>query len=205
MDNQYDAYCMADPHFYDTPTVIRRAELDFAVTARAVPDGWRRNEQDDWLVYRPEDVTLPGQGWKVHVAACLDNADEVLGIVWDYAVSRRLAFKYLRGRHIMLKCNAKYAHRGSSGKLVTLYPTDEAQLELVLKELGDLLDGQPGPYILSDLRWGDGPLHVRYGAFTEPRHVVERGVLRPAIVDDAGRLVADLVASVAAWHPASRS
>jgi hypothetical protein len=33
--------------------------------------------------------------------------------------------------------------------------------------LGELLYGQPGPYILSDLRWGSGPLYVRYGGFAE--------------------------------------
>ncbi|WP_405000577.1 class III lanthionine synthetase LanKC N-terminal domain-containing protein [Kitasatospora cathayae] len=32
-------------------------------------------------------------------------------------------------------------------------------------ELGKLLDGEAGPYILTDLRWGNGPLHVRYGGF----------------------------------------
>ena len=34
-----------------------------------------------------------------------------------------------------------------------------------LRELGELLDGFEGPYILTDLRWRDGPLYVRYGAF----------------------------------------
>lgn len=69
---------------------------------------------------------------------------------------------------------------------------DEQELHRTLKELGDLLEGEPGPYILSDLRWNDGPLYVRYGAFarrycTDPdgdRHV-------PAIEAPDGTMVPD--------------
>ena len=84
--------------------------------------------------------------------------------VWDYCVPRGIAFKFLRNEPVMLMVNSKSAPRGSSGKLVTIYPTDEAQLELMLKELDELLHGVRGPYILSDLRYGEGPLFVRYGA-----------------------------------------
>lgn len=191
MDTQYDVYCMADRLFFDAPTTIRLEKLQFAVAGRPVPAGWQRTELDDWLVYRPPGVELPAQGWKIHVSACLDNADAVLDTVWDYCVPRRITFKFLCGRHILLNANAKYADRGSSGKLVTLYPVDEVHLAQILDELGALLEGQPGPYILSDLRWKDGPLYVRYGGYTERRNFFDRGVLEPAIVDDSGRPVPD--------------
>ena len=86
--------------------------------------------------------------------------------------------------------NAKYAPRRGSGKFITIYPADDAELELVCKELGDLLDGEPGPYILSDLRIGTGPLYVRYGAFAE-RYCLSAGKVVPAIADADGRLVPD--------------
>jgi tRNA A-37 threonylcarbamoyl transferase component Bud32 len=191
VDKRYEIYCMADPLFYDAPTTLRRDGLAFGVADRPVPDGWRRDDHDDWLVYRPIGVPLPEQGWKVHASARLENAEEVLATAWDYCVARQVAFKFLRGRHIMLNYNAKYADRGASGKLITIYPIDDAQFEMLLKELGELLDGQPGPYILSDLRWGGGPLYVRYGGFTERNHVFDRGTVEPAIVDGAGRLVPD--------------
>lgn len=191
MDAQYDMYCMADRMFFDAPTTIHRDELQFAVTGRPVPPGWQRVELDDWLVYRPPGVNLPAQGWKIHVAACLDNADTVLDTVWDYCVPRRITFKFLCGRHILLSANAKYADRGSSGKLVTMYCVDEEHLAQILHELDVLLHGQPGPYILSDLRWNDGPLFVRYGGFTERRGFFDRGMPEPAIADDSGRLVPD--------------
>ncbi|WP_445009688.1 class III lanthionine synthetase LanKC N-terminal domain-containing protein [Streptomyces rishiriensis] len=85
------------------------------------------------------------------------------------AVRNRVAFKFLPGLETLFLANAKYAHRGSSGKFVTVYPSDESECERILAELGDVLDGLPGRCILSDLRWRDGPLHVRYGALAD-RH-----------------------------------
>lgn len=113
-------------------------------------------------------------------------------VVWDYCVPRRLPFKFVPSLGEVHLRNTKYADRGSSGKFATVYPVDEQELHRTLKELGDLLEGEPGPYILSDLRWNDGPLYVRYGAFarrycTDPdgdRHV-------PAIEAPGGTMVPD--------------
>jgi serine/threonine protein kinase len=91
----------------------------------------------------------------------------------------------------MVMVNSKSAPRGSSGKLVTIYPTDENRLELVLKELDDLLQGVRGPYILSDLRYAEGPLFVRYGAFVSRYCLNEGGERALALEDDHGRLVPD--------------
>jgi class III lanthionine synthetase len=184
-------YCLADPLFYDSMTQVREERFGFEFTRRPVPLGWERTELADWLVHRPVGVSVPAQGWKVHVSACLDNAEKVLTTVWGYCLGRRIPFKFLRGLDALLLANAKYAHRGSSGKFVTMYPADEAQLEIVLNELGEALAGNQGPYILSDLRWGEGPLYVRYGGFAERHCVSETGALVLAIEDPDGRLVPD--------------
>jgi tRNA A-37 threonylcarbamoyl transferase component Bud32 len=68
---------------------------------------------------------------------------------------------------------------------------DEAQLKDVLTELGEMLDGYQGPYVLSDLRWGNGPLYVRYGGFAERHCMSETGSLELAIENPEGRLVPD--------------
>jgi tRNA A-37 threonylcarbamoyl transferase component Bud32 len=134
---------------------------------------------------------MPSQGWKIHVSATLDNCDEILEQVWDYCIPLGLPFKFQRNRAALLLANAKYAHRGSSGKFITLYPRDEAQLERVLGELDAELRGAAGPYILSDLRWAEGPLYVRYGGFA-PRYCLgDTGQLVLAITDPEGRLVPD--------------
>src|SRR5262249_27676308 len=76
-------------------------------------------------------------------------------------------------------------------KLVTIYPVDDTTCEKILMELGEVLDGEPSPYILTDLRWGRGPLYVRYGAFVNRRCLSEDGQLVAAMEDDTGALVPD--------------
>ncbi|MGW1957236.1 class III lanthionine synthetase LanKC [Streptomyces sp. NPDC001920] len=191
MDKRYEVYCLTHPHFYDTPS-HGRTRGHFRQTSLPAPASWTRTELGDWVVLRPAGTTLPPQGWKIHVSACLDDAQKVLDAVWDYCVPRRIAFKFLPARQTLFLANAKYAHRGSSGKFVTVYPRDEAQCERVLRELGTVLDGLPGPYILSDLRWGRGPLYVRYGGFADRHCVSADGVVEQALEDPSGRLVPDV-------------
>lgn len=188
----YEVYCLLDPLFYDSPaSKTAKRDPDFEWAGCPVPEGWERAEFDDWILYAPLDVELPPQGWKVHASARLQNAPEVVATVWDYCIPRRIPFKFIRGRGLFLTRNLKYAHRGSSGKLVTIYPRDEAQLEVVLNELGARLDGQPGPYILSDLRWGKGPLYVRYGGFAERYCIGPTGAQELAITNGDGQRVPD--------------
>ncbi len=191
MEDRYDAYVMADQTFYDVLHARPADASPFAVAGRDLPFGWERKDQDDWLVFDPGNAVLPMQGWKIHVSACLDNAERVLGKVWDYCVPREIEFKFLRSHAALLARVSKYAARGFSGKLVTIYPPDDKACEAILRELGEVLDGEPGPYILTDLRWGKGPLFVRYGAFVNRFTVGSDGQLTGAIADDTGKLVPD--------------
>ncbi|WP_069885517.1 class III lanthionine synthetase LanKC [Streptomyces luteocolor] len=203
MDKRYEVYCLADRHFYETPDRLSSAGAaddarapEFPVTRRPLPDGWRSGRFGDWLSFVPVDdggapLPAPQQGWKIHVSATLDNAARVTEIVWDYCVPRAVPFKLVPARHLLHLRNSKYAGRDTSGKAVTVYPADEHQLHEILSELGDLLEGYEGPYILTDLRWHQGPLYVRYGAFTRRMCDNGKGTLVPAIEDGEGNLVPD--------------
>ncbi len=200
MDKRYEVYALADGQFYDTPdrlaTAAQEPPTPFATACRAVPDGWHTGRTGDWLTMTPlgaDGTPLPGpeQGWKVHASATAANADRIAGIVWDYCVPRRIPFKFVPAPHLLHLRNAKYAGRDTSGKFVTVYPADEEQLHRVLCELGALLEGFEGPYVLTDLRWAEGPLYVRYGAFARRYVVDERGSLVLAVRDGDGRLVPD--------------
>ncbi|MBW8483708.1 class III lanthionine synthetase LanKC [Actinomadura parmotrematis] len=189
----YEPYCLADSLFYDKPTRQQTDLSDFPMVDRPVPAGWARHESDVWMYYGPADgPRLPDQGWKVHVSACLDDAERALEACWDYCLERGVAFKYLRGRSVLMLTNSKSASRGGSGKLVTVYPRDEAELETVLRDLDERLAGVQGPYILSDLRYGEGPLFVRYGGFTDRKCIGKDGELVPAIENGDGELVPDI-------------
>ncbi|MGY0062280.1 class III lanthionine synthetase LanKC [Streptomyces sp. LZ34] len=214
MDKRYEVFCLVDRYFYETPDRLsadaRDSESRYEAAQRPAPVGWETFTSGDWLHVNPvlPDGTprpgRPNQGWKVHVSACLDNAEKSAAKVWDYCVPREIPFKFVPTAHALHLRNSKYAGRGSSGKFATIYPADEAELHTVLRELGELLAGEPGPYILTDLRWQDGPLYVRYGGFAQRFCVADAddsgaaagsgaagGALVPAIEDPSGRLVPD--------------
>jgi len=191
MDVRYEPFCFADPLFYDSPRRWQRNASDFEAAGARVPAGWQRSERDLWIVLQPEGLRLPSQGWKIHVSATPDNAERVLAKVSEYCFARRLLFKFLRGPAVLLMQNSKYAPRGSSGKLLTVYPRDEPELECTLSGLDALVGGEPGPYVLSDLRWNAGPLYTRYGGFAELYHVGEYGERELALRRPDGVMVTD--------------
>ncbi|GAB2826990.1 class III lanthionine synthetase LanKC [Streptomyces daliensis] len=221
MDKRYEVFCLADRYFYETPDRLSAATdaADAAATTatdsvespesqgvqgsgsvspdafptarRPVPEGWRSTRSGDWLELRPVEGEFPLQGWKIHASACLGNADAVAAAVSAYCIPRGIPFKFVPDRTLLYLRNAKYAGRGTSGKFATIYPNGEEQLRTVLTELGEVLHGEQGPYILTDLRWREGPLYVRYGGFA-PRFCLDaKGTLVPAIEDGEGRLVPD--------------
>lgn len=191
MDLRYEAYCFADRQFYDLQSSTESTPNDdFSVELPALPPDWTTVERNVWRHHHPAGAQLPNQGWKIHVSAGLDNAGAVLKATFDYCVERRIPFKYLQTISIVLARNSKYAPRDGSGKLITIYPKDTEQLETICTELAQVLDGEHGAYILSDLRFGKGPLYVRYGGFAEQWLEVD-GQQVLAIAGPDGELVAD--------------
>ncbi|WP_017539203.1 class III lanthionine synthetase LanKC [Nocardiopsis halophila] len=199
MSKGYGVFCDADRHFYDTP---RRRASDapdaggggdrlFAAARRPAPEGWRSHREGDWLALRPLDHRLPEQGWKIHVSARPDNAESVLERVWDFCVERSLAFKFVPTQYLLHNRNAKYADRGASGKFITVYPGGDEECGAAAAALDGLVGGEPGPYILSDVRWNRGPVHLRYGSFTKRYCYDENGEAVPALEGPAGALVPD--------------
>jgi tRNA A-37 threonylcarbamoyl transferase component Bud32 len=197
VEKQYELYCLANPIFYDSPLRSGR-HAHFQVINRPLPAGWQRTPHGDWMMYRPPDSAMaphsamPRQGWKIHVSACPENAAGTLARVWEYCVPREVPFKVISSELGVRMRNMKYAPRPASGKAATIYPASDAACERVLRELGADLAGAPGPYILSDLRYGDGPLYVRYGGFAERFCLDSRGELVRAIENPAGELVPDV-------------
>ncbi|GKQ39448.1 class III lanthionine synthetase LanKC [Streptomyces sp. A012304] len=194
MDVRYPAYCLADKRFYDSPDRVRPGGgwLDFRDSVR-LPPGWQQESDGQWTRVRPPagGAELPAQGWKIHVSATTENAVAVLECVSRYCFEQRLPFKFLPNSLVFQSRNAKYAPREASGKFITVYPRDVAELERVLRGLDRDLARAPGPYILSDLRWNEGPLYVRYGGFALRFAYAEDGSRTPAIERPDGVLVPD--------------
>jgi hypothetical protein len=189
VDLRYLEFCRADPLFYDQTGACAAPSAEFRAAA-PTPDGWTERVDGTWRGLRRDGLTLPHQGWKIHVSATLENAARVLGTVHEYCRSRTRSYKHLLSAAVLLRANAKDADRARSGKFITIYPADERALRTILTELDQALAGERGPYILSDLRCCAGPLFVRYGGFS-PRFTEVDGVRVPAIQAPGGSLVPD--------------
>ncbi|MFE9047212.1 class III lanthionine synthetase LanKC [Streptomyces rubiginosohelvolus] len=198
MNPEYAAYCQADRRFYDAPHrslgpggAVDAESSFYAAVRGSAPEGWTRSRRGDWLSYSPDGLRLPAQGWKIHISAALDNAASVLDRVTAHCLEHRIAFKCIPNAGLLALRNAKYADRAGSGKFITVYPPSEEAFPEVCTALMQLLEGEHGPYILSDLRCGNGPVHTRYGAFAARFCSGPDGRPVPAVADPQGRLVPD--------------
>ena len=189
----YLRFARTDPNFYDNPVRAGAAERAdaFAPDTQCDWTAWHRQADDDWSGLRPAGSLLPEQGWKIHVAATPAGAAEILRLVSGFCNAHSLTFKYAPSAQALVARNSKDADRGGSGKFITVYPRDEQQLHETLLGLDELVGGLPGPYILSDLRFNEGPLYVRYGAFATLVTRGDDGEELLAIRDPSGNLVED--------------
>lgn len=194
MDVRYHAFTTAHPRYYERAGA-GTAPARFRLTPDLDWGSWQRRSTPEWeFVHRPGSV-LPAQGWKIHVSATLATAVPLLRAVSGFCSVRGLPFKYVPDRATLLQRNSKHADRAVSGKFITIYPP-QAELQELLRELDTLIGGTAGPYILSDLRWNEGPLYLRYGGFAPTRMLDADDEQVPAILGPRGILEADRRAAV---------
>ncbi|MFF9318717.1 class III lanthionine synthetase LanKC [Streptomyces sp. NPDC014735] len=160
-------YCLADRRYYETPARLPDEDTRYPLDRAEPPEGWRRGTTGLWTALHPASAQLPEQGWKIHISTLPDEAERTLADTARICLEQGVPFKFLRSARALRLMSAKYMNRSGAGKFLTLYPDGEAAFLRVLDALTRALDGRSGPYILSDLRIGNSPVHVRYGAFVE--------------------------------------
>ncbi|WP_432928379.1 hypothetical protein ACQPZZ_02000 [Microbispora sp. CA-135349] len=188
---QYFEYCFADRLFYDEPNRWAAEHKGYRQATMPVPDGRQTGAKGPWFNYMRTTSPPPKQGWKIHVSATRETAQRVLDITADYCLRQEIPFKFLVSEAAFIGRNLKCADRSGSGKFITIYPASDERLETILTDLDPLLTGLGAPYILSALRWKDGPLYLRYGGFVERLIRNELGEPAMAIETPDGDLVVD--------------
>ncbi|MBR7834536.1 class III lanthionine synthetase LanKC [Actinospica durhamensis] len=193
MSDQHQAllYAVADHRYFETPSRLADDGERYPWADGPIPPGWIRADQGLWTSLRPAGAEPVEQGWKIHLSATPHTAGLTLERAGAVLLKRGVPFKFLRSRRAVELFSGKQMHRAASGKFLAAYPPDETWLPELLDALVAAVDGLPGPYILSDLRIGGGPVHVRYGAFVELWCEDADGVAVPALRDPSGRLVPD--------------
>ncbi|MEU3267350.1 class III lanthionine synthetase LanKC [Streptomyces bacillaris] len=188
---QTQLYCLADPTYYETPARLRDEETRYPLDSAPPPEGRRRVRSGLWTSLLPEGRELAEQGWKIHISTVPEEAEATLRDTARICLAHGVPFKFLRSEQALLLMSDKYMARSGAGKFLTLYPPDETVFLRVLDELVPALAGRRGPYILSDLRIGDAPVYVRYGAFVARWCPDADGERVPALRHPSGELVPD--------------
>lgn len=129
-----------------------------------LPPNWDEIRGKEWTNLYPLNKQIQRQGWKVHISSELDTTEQVLLETAKVCFKYGVVFKHLTTMKAFKNRNGKLIPRAYSGKFITCYPTENI-LESFLNSLEDSLENYKGPYILSDKRWKDGPIYLRYGVF----------------------------------------
>jgi hypothetical protein len=154
--------------------------------------GWSMKVGEPWAHVAPTGVTLPDQGWKLHVSATEESAADVLGAVVPVLMAEGATFKFAAGVRYVRVLNSAGADRASSGKFLTVYPTDDDQARRIAAAAHTATGGLAGPVILSDRPYRPGSLvHYRYGGFTGRYAIDGDGLVVHLLRTPDGDLVAD--------------
>ena len=184
------AETLADKEYYAPLATMADPGRRFT-PGRPAP-AWRHVERDIWTVWSGQHARRPEQGWKIHVSARLDRAQQVLDTVAEICFAQNVPFKHISARIFFVLLHHKHANRAQAGKFCAIYPPDTETARRLLGLLSDALRDEEGPYILSDRRFGDSrTVHYRYGAFGPRSALLPDGTRRGLVRDGSRRDVPD--------------
>lgn len=132
---------------------------------------WRIEQSSDplkqWLQFNSEPVTLPPQGWKLHISANVSSAASVLRKVLPILFARSAFFKLAVSLKRLSFLNQGSAGKSQIGKFITVYPRNDHEAVELAMLLDEATKGLHGPNIPSDRALHPGSLvYYRYGAFS---------------------------------------
>lgn len=132
-----------------------------------LPADWKLQYQKGiWCnVLSPKHV-LANSGFKIHLSVNFKSDTKMLQAVVPALVELGVSFKFLVDTFALSFINSQTCSKASSGKFITIYPSELKEFHRVINVLKPLTDKFEGPYILSDQRVPDSRvLFYRYGGF----------------------------------------
>lgn len=139
-----------------------------------------------WQVGNIEKI----QGWILHISVVLPQLPAMLELIIPRLATMQVAFKI-----VMTEEMAKLMLEGSLGyiqlgKLISIYPTNDAMANTIAQEIIKLTDGFLSPAIPTDRHLGS-VVYTRYGSFNPVLLDRGTGALTRCIYNSAGQLMAD--------------
>jgi len=153
---------------------------------------WRITRDGVWFHVHTPRIGLPAQGWKVHLSSRPSNSITILTAAATVAIKEDIPFKFALDPRIRSFMCSKSWYRGGSGKFVTFYPPNLVKFKRLLEELYGWVQGEDGPYILSDKRYKDcRALYYRYGGIASHNKTEITGQRAPVLLGPDGSTIPD--------------
>ncbi|MFC5160118.1 class IV lanthionine synthetase LanL [Nonomuraea angiospora] len=168
----------------------RGMTVDFNVLDRltqfADSNGREIYEDDTWISVHDPHHDIPLQGWKIHISARPGTLGDTLERALPILAGTGCAFKVARSTHRLMELNSGDVDPGAVGKAMTVYPEQDAVVELG-HALADALSGLSAPRVVSDRRVRpDAPVYYRYAPFAPQYRVDENGDFELIVIGPDG-------------------
>ncbi|MBM6586268.1 class III lanthionine synthetase LanKC [Pediococcus acidilactici] len=152
---------------------------------------WEQTFGSDWTYMMYDQKNLPIQGWKIHISANINDAQDVLLDVSKFLIQNKISFKYTPSAFELNLTYSKSKGRIETGKFITVYPKTEKVFCELLEPLRKITEKyEEGPYILTDKPWKQSNVYYRYGAF-EKMIGLKNGLPTHMIKDPKGNFIED--------------
>jgi serine/threonine protein kinase len=163
-------------HLYET--FITEIHLRFPSRCSLAQEGTLSGSDFSWLYIHTPSKTLPPHGWKIHVSCSVTEIPKLIAQVLRPLLSVEQSFKLPRQLQGWFLLNSGGAGHTQLGKIITIYPSSDAEMRRLALFLRGAWPTCSGPRVLSDLPLNEtGSISTRFGVF---------GRLN-AVIDEEGR------------------
>ncbi|WP_315371386.1 hypothetical protein [Paenibacillus xylanexedens] len=160
---------------------------------RELPQSIQWSNDGHWICFRPEELRLPAQGWKIHLSVIPVEGAELLRRIAPVLTENDVQWKVVSSGLKLIETSNGSIPLPQTGKCVTIYARDEKQFLKLLELMHSCTSDLKGPAIPTDRAYlGSQCVFYRYGAFTD-RFYYDRysGAKVYAIQNPEGKLEED--------------
>lgn len=176
-------YTLLDPVFFESLDRYTPTDTYVKMVRDRIGDDWRVQMGGFWTSVAPPNASYRHQGWKIHVSATTDIAQELLALIVPILTRRQIPFKYASDERMLALSLTKTWPRTGAGKFITAYPLDESTFLHTIAECHNVTSHLVGPYILSDRPYpGSRVVFYRYGEHRARPRVDSYGVRAPVLL-----------------------
>ncbi|MGQ8873820.1 lanthionine synthetase LanC family protein [Paenibacillus sp. TSA_86.1] len=160
---------------------------------RDLPESIQWSNDGHWICFKPEKLTLPAQGWKIHLSVIPVEGAELLRRITPILTRYGVMWKVVNSGLKLIETSNGSTPLPQTGKCVTIYARSDEQFMQLLEEMYACTDDLKGPSIPTDRAYrGSSCVFYRYGAFVDRFYYdLYSGAKVYAIQNPEGRLEED--------------